>query len=842
MVAGLLLLLTLPLRAAERADLLPPPARWTDLPSDVRNVAVDRTGRAWFELLGEATAEEIQGQVEHGIKLKAPWVRGACILLFDSKNRIWLRPDSGPSELWCYDPAKKLWTVRRPWHDPAVAPDPNNLYAHAFDFECVESKSGTIHFAGRLGVYTLSGEDWTYQQFFEMNVQQNRWFGAIKSFNPICFSADDDGVYAWSEWGTRGWTGTLGFWMHDGKQWRQMLTEVGAAKTKGAIRSLAALGGGRLLISPYGDSSPFILRLTAPEKIDARQLTADMRLLADSDFKTREAAQQRILDRGTGALFPLHAELAATKDPEMSARLERITNLLENPREGLTLDGRRLIFSVARGRDAGDNVFLWARQATPDRGQVSIICRVSPEGLVLPAPAELASNARVPFFVTGDHQTLTAPDRRGLARLDEQRLTPLLDDTERNFRWVQAEDPAGRLYITTRCPDEPYSRLWGGQVALLDSRQKETRQTLGATAYDISSRDITFAVDTAGRAWTKLKGSDHPFLSVFENGAWKDAPLPPGSVNVDVVQQLQALEDGGLLMRVGDERNFLLDAGQWKEYPSMSDLVEKNYERLKKVVSDRAGTTRVPLLRRDAFDHLWVNDWNHARLYTGQQWIHLSDSPDVPLKNIKAIFPSHAGKKMLLISNDNDMALAELKDGKIHLERFPMQNYDASCAADYVNRFTIDSHGRSWLSLNNYREMWLDDSGRHESPDFQNARLEDSRGRIWFYRGWDKALVIRNPDAALTRISTENMFPALHGASCFVEDLPGSLWISTSCGLSHFAVEGAADKPTLKRLADYTRGLPRGYTQNLYPDGRGNFWTIDAEANNARLWRIEIPK
>jgi hypothetical protein len=58
---------------------------------------------------------------------------------------------------------------------------------------------------------------------FARNYVQGKWHGDIRAFNSVKFAEDPRGdVYAWAVWGNYGWTGTVGYWVFDGKAWRNV--------------------------------------------------------------------------------------------------------------------------------------------------------------------------------------------------------------------------------------------------------------------------------------------------------------------------------------------------------------------------------------------------------------------------------------------------------------------------------------------------------------------------------------------------------------------------------------------------------------------------------------------
>jgi len=77
-----------------RSDLIPKSVYWQVLPSDVRDVKIDRRGRAWFELEGSSSIDDVKRQIESSASSPAPFIRGARIMLFDSAGRIWVTPSA----------------------------------------------------------------------------------------------------------------------------------------------------------------------------------------------------------------------------------------------------------------------------------------------------------------------------------------------------------------------------------------------------------------------------------------------------------------------------------------------------------------------------------------------------------------------------------------------------------------------------------------------------------------------------------------------------------------------------------------------------------------------------
>ncbi len=461
--------------------LLPKSARWTDLPTEVRNVVIDHGGRAWFELSGELPEEQLKAQVERAVGLKAPWVRGACLLLVDARNRVWLLPNTGQTKILCYDPAGHTWTEHPLWRDPNVPQDPGNLYPHGFRTEVHESRSGTIYFGGRLGIYTNHGDDWKYQPVFEMNVRKNLYATSIRTFNPIHFAESDDGrVYAWSVWGICGWSGTVGAWVHDGHQWHAILTTIGDEKMPGRIQSLTPLGGGEVLVCPDASpaAQPYIIKVSG-EAIDQKRIAADVRLLGGDAFDEREKAQQRLVALGTGALPALQDALEAAGDPEVRARLDSVVRALSHRGAGVAIDGQR--FDQASVLTNGyhgvrDDCLLWGLgrpQLENDGGvQAGHLYAFMPGAKLKMLGADAVNISQATGLMTQAHGLVYGSRGRGVSIFKDNVVAPVTGPTESAFFNVVACDGAGRIFVADRVAEggglRPYQAHW----AVLDLRRR----------------------------------------------------------------------------------------------------------------------------------------------------------------------------------------------------------------------------------------------------------------------------------------------------------------------------------------------------------------------------------
>jgi len=292
---------------------------------------------------------------------------------------------------------------------------------------------------------------------------------------------------------------------------------------------------------------------------------------------------------------------------------------------------------------------------------------------------------------------------------------------------------------------------------------------------------------------------------------------------------LQPLREGGLAGRMDVGAAFVFEGDKGRGYASVDKLVEGEFAFLQKALTNETCKQRAPFLQRDTAGNIWVIDFNDARVCTGKACVPLSESG---IKEVKRMGPAEGGKKMLVLGW-KVIALAELKDGVLQVTRRDAtpQAFNAASGYDEYGLY-VDSENRSWLRLEKRKVAYLDEEGQHEmSGTPWYPTLEDKAGRIWCLNSLSKKITVLLPDSQQAEFAHDG----LYDRSSLVEGKPGSLWLTTTKGLSHLAVEDRAGKVQLKRGEDFTANLPRGTTWSLWVDGQGALWT----AEPGGLWRIE---
>ena len=149
--------------------------------------------------------------------LDVPWVKSAKILLFDSSGRVWLTV--GTDLL--------LGTTHRQRNrseqgDREQSGGNIDQGAHAICGPAIEDNAGRIYVGDREGCHYFENGQWKYQPFYELNKTRGLYFGESRQFYIPTFRKDERGrIFAWTQWGPEGCTGTLGFWVHEGATWHQ---------------------------------------------------------------------------------------------------------------------------------------------------------------------------------------------------------------------------------------------------------------------------------------------------------------------------------------------------------------------------------------------------------------------------------------------------------------------------------------------------------------------------------------------------------------------------------------------------------------------------------------------
>ncbi|MCY3021556.1 MAG: hypothetical protein NTW87_21285 [Planctomycetota bacterium] len=422
--------------AGERHDLLPREGRWQAFPADVRTVRVDPAGRAWFAVNGSATVAQLKQQVESAAGCEAPWVAGAKSLFFDRRGRVWLVPDAEPALLLGCDLKLRTWLERR------VVPFPEKAAGSA----AFESRTGRLYIGDALGVHVLDDGRWSYQQLYARNIEQGAYYGPTKAFGQPQFAEDADGrVLVWTRWGYGGLTGTIGFFVHDGKEWRRFVPCVDG-KASERLHSVIPLRNALALICP--EFGPAYLAATKP--LDERrreEVRKEIVLLGSESFDVREAAEKRLSALGMDTLPLFTGALETQSDREIEYRLRRVVDTLSAaPR----VAGHAFSFARHFCTDHDGNAWLWAERCVTPSGteERCAYWRISPAGQVSRGPPGLMAWYPDSTFVDSRGRLYFPHPGKGCMMFDGRKLRPVTEPGEASYQSILGEDKAGRIYLT----------------------------------------------------------------------------------------------------------------------------------------------------------------------------------------------------------------------------------------------------------------------------------------------------------------------------------------------------------------------------------------------------------
>ena len=189
--------------------------------------------------------------------------------------------------------------------------------AHGICGPAIEDDAGRIYVGDRGGCHVFENAKWSYQSFYELNRSKGLYFGESHQFYVPTFARDERGrVFAWTQWGPDGCTGTLGFWVHEGETWHQTLTEMG--DRPGRVSAIVPLPDGKVLLCPEMGRVA-VARVDFDDKTNMAQLHGDIAALGSEDFRQRRNAEHRILQLGPHVIGDLRSAAQARPNPRSSA-------------------------------------------------------------------------------------------------------------------------------------------------------------------------------------------------------------------------------------------------------------------------------------------------------------------------------------------------------------------------------------------------------------------------------------------------------------------------------------------------------------------------------------------
>lgn len=827
---------------SERQDLLGTGVLWQAMPSSVRAVEAvtfDRTGRAWFELEGNASLDETKSRVQQSALVKAPYVVGAKILLHDKKGRIWLQQGSTSLLLLGYDPGSGTWLERKP------------IAQGHFTGSAFESSQGILYFSDNLGVHVFDGREWTYQPLFELNLKHDLWHGDIQAFNPPKFIQDAQGrVFVWSEWGTWGWTGTVGVFVHDGHTWQHRFFEdyriqldangkalpagVREKADRNRLIYVVPLGGQRVLAQLTQGRSG-ILVTGDPDQPITKKALEDISLLSDDSYQVRQAAHERLAKLGSQIGPVIIEAIQGQKDVETAARLERLVEAFAPGMStgflGLTLYEFRTL-----GRDPEGKTWLWAKcdevvnESIPladrkDRakGRILIITQQGTVEAVI--PFQRAPN----FAVFGTGRTWLACYEDGVYCLQGKKLSKISDDKMGIISWVWGEDKEGRLFLSN-----------GYQAWAYHPDKPDLRKELKWSKYLEPSTTEMLQADSRGDLWVYW-ATCGVGLERSEKGRWQDTAPPAELVKHSGSYLLQPLRDGAMIFQVApSDRLGLYDGREWTTYDSVRELVEKRYEDLARLIDNGLqGHDFYVKLRLDGKGRIWVVNWEQAAVYDGKAWVDLIQpmgGEQKKVTRIEALWPLPGKDAMLAYKGQWQQVWIE--DGKIRCE--PRKDIEPF-TTDMVTRSSLwmDKQGRLFIPQRTGYCVLVDKTGAQSLKHAGWARFADSSNRIYLVDPWQRILTVMDGQGRSTSMPVEG----LSAMSFFGEDAQGNIWVTTHRGLLQLTVSQKQQSLTLRPVVVYEKNAPVGECNGMWIDSHQNLWWVgrDSNPNHPSLYKIELP-
>ena len=858
----------------ERADLLARDVLWQALPSDVREVTIDRTGRAWFELQGEATIEQIKAQVERSVSLRAPYVVAAKIMLHGSRKRIWLLPRRQSELLLGYDPASGKWIERRCLPVEKDSAETAGFDANAAGFE---SSKGIVYFADRRGVHVFDGRDWSYQGLYELTLKHDLWCSTwSRAFDRPRFVQDDRGnVTVWSWWGDRGRTGTVGAFIHDGAGWRQRIladyhSQLDAdgkalphgqrpSKDLNRFNHVVPLDDDRLLV--VGEYERAYIVCTTDANDAMRQAAAkDISLLGAEDYAVRQAANDRLAAMGRRIEPQLREAAEKSDDPEVRTRAGVLLDKWR-PSAGVVLGGMRVTTLTPIGRDCRGNTWCYVRgiaasapadEKVDDRPR-PILRRLSPDGSLLPAPAGVCGD---PVLVSsGPRRTWLYGLQTGVFCLDGNDVTRITGDSECLFgriAWLSDEDASGRIFLDNGIQKWAYhAGKPDGRKAL--ATELDANQMGMVNSVQVNSRGLlTAQVDRRIKRW--------------EDGAWQDLGAPREVGEPFTCRWMQPLHDNGLIAVTGDYPYSvalgLFDGQKWTSGVGLRKLIEKNPELAKRIDNRRPGSEYnelATILRVDAKGRIWLAEWKSFGVFDGNSWI------DVYAAMKKRNLPVDARATVMLPVPGQDAMLVHVGQwyemsaagGRIAIEARG-QIGAASMDGDEAIRSSlwIDRQGRLLIPQDRGPSFVVDDKGIRKLDRGGCPRFADSRNRVyltgepdvpeatdeyWGNPHWGVRRTLRVVDSAGRW--AELKMEGLPRAARMCEDGRGFIWVSTTRGLAQLAVDDAPAGLSLRQVALYDKDVPMSRCFGMWIDQQQKLlWLGCDSGNRAMLYHITLPK
>ena len=737
----------------------------------------------------------LRRKVEEFAGDRRPYLDQAEALLLDRQNRLWILSDRAGG-LWGFDLQGHQWIERKnlppekPPKDRRDACLVPRIIGPAY-----ESRSGLLFFGDQMGVHVFDGHRWQFQKLYQRNIDEDRFdpdilprgkpkppgYFEIRRFSGPAFSEDSQGrVYVWTEWGYGGAAGTIGFWVYERGNWKNV-DEVDHL----------------LAVIPHDpDEIWLISRGPQADPVTAHPINT-LSVIKGGRHITGDEAQRLLVPK---------------------LRFANVWNLATGPDGTAFLLLEDVFDQDSHTAAAFRGVALHRQGPAVDLGNAAGKFLKTTWGL----PRMVDSQGRV-WSGTEGGLTAMSPDGRQIISLPiTRRLSPV-------------------AVIGFDGPDVYFSNNWSNWRfdPRADRQSADVEPLLPAEKVSIRGH---VAQDSLGRIWCVWDIPDAP-LAVFDGRSWEPR-LDPDVRSRPREYVASFLGADGAMVFIDDNFHFhLFDAAGHAEAESAESLALQNGDRLRKALPypPRGNLTGDYHLLKDAKGRIWWADWHRGvanrKRFEGWGIVDGKTAIRGPLDDLKGkapggrirvLHPIGDGTRQLLaflghgpaasgvygVENDRILRLA---DSPVSVVPFCVPNVGFAGWADQSNRLWI-MRDRDPMGQNPLRPV-SQAVDRQSGPGVTHEGWlvsEDQQKALWFadiYRGR-----ILRQDAGGRESQLDS--PKVRGAFSFAASPNGLLWALAYPGLCKVRSEG----DRLSIVEQYPVEVQP--TDHLWCDREGRVWMV----------------
>ena len=760
-------------------------------------VSIAPNGQVWlYDEAYHYPIDAVKKQVEQAVGAEVARVDGAKVVLVDRQGRIWIRPNKELKGLLAFDPKRKEW-IERDGPTPEEQAPYQNVDAKQIRYmitgPAFESSSGRIYFGDRMGVHVLDRDQWHFQALYARNYRESRFYGDTLGFNPPQFSEGPDGrVYIWSGWGRYGGTGTVGFWVHDGKTWKNVDVVERVAYVQPSGRDGIWLFHDTVSLL-HGEK-----HITGEEA--QRRLHRNLRFRSVRPVCTGASGTVYLMLDDVTQVEPLLKEKKALGHEFLCRMWQRRT---DNPVRRTGTDGQDCPPYITY-----KNSWPGAYRALALSTGGSAVDLGSEAGLFL---NRICSHSRV----SGPDGWIFGGCREGLEAMSpggEQIKFPM---TQR----------FATLQVKAVGPDRSVCFVAGGHWWRLNAAAKAATDALGSrlSAMVVQVRDVSFP-DSLGRMWCTWNTGGSP-TGRFDGRGWK--MYPESSIDRQRGEPKGYISafrgaDGAMVFEDPRYRFHLFDDKGWVMGGSAKDLALQYPDRLRKALAwpPLPSINFYDHLVKDAEGRIWWGHWSHEwGMVDGPTAIDSKTAPVTlgPNRNqvLSVLYPIRNGSEVLAGDEAGAAAVLTVRNGRVvSVGQSPVRvdNRPHECWRHNVLR---DRQGRVWV-MNGRKSQAIGLDGKLVAEHDGWLLLEDRFGGLWFKRTMsrDKAIVRLTPDDAEAELPLADVAEN----ACFTEAPDGTVWTLTLSEL----IRVKAQNGKLSIVERYA--VPVAAWDHVWCDAVGRVW------------------